>query len=115
MRYSFMLPKTEEHITAKWFIYLIWKSLKKNHPKLIAVESNLIHFIIHDLQAKHPEIKLTHGWFVWGPYYPAIDDVLVEEGFMDVKYHQMNPNGENTMMEKLIRCGCHDGTTKKND
>jgi hypothetical protein len=101
-------PNPEEYKTAEYLIYCIIKEIRKQHPKLKSVESNLFHFIIHDIQKKLPkEIKLAHGWYYWGPYYPVVDDVLVDNGAMDAKYHQMNPKCDHTMPEYMIDCDCH--------
>jgi hypothetical protein len=77
------------------------KESASEHGKTIKyIDSNLFHFIIYDVCKKDPDIELTRGWYLHGPYIPAVDDVLVEMG-MDPKYHQLNGT-DTSMCEKMI-------------
>lgn len=59
------------------------------------IDSNVIHFMLHRIVDAHPPKenlsckKLSCGWFYHGIYFPLLDDILVEDGLMDKKYHQL--------------------------
>lgn len=96
---------SNEEMLIKSMIHTIMETLKKQHPKLKKVDSNLFHFIIYRV-AKKDNLEISSGWFKHGPYCPVVDDVLVEMG-MDKAQHQMY--GDEEIMEKCIECDCHDG------
>lgn len=99
----------KERDIVKGIIILIHKQLKKQHPKLTKVDSNLFHFIVYDV-AEKCKLPITRGWFINGKYCPVVDDILIEMG-MDKSQHQLY--GDETPMERLIECECH--KYKKNE
>ncbi len=103
--YKMLKKEDEEYKTARWLIAAIWRELFKVHPKLKSVDSNFFHFVVYDVLQEHPELKLTNGWYYWGPYIPAVDDVLVEEGMLEAQKHQMNPDCKHEFSEMV--CECH--------
>jgi len=82
------MNEEKEKTIARYLIQEIWKNLKKREPNLKSIDSNVFHFIIYSI-AEKCKLSLTRGWFYWGGYVPAVDDVLVEDGMMEKKYHQM--------------------------
>ncbi len=94
----------KEYNIAGYLVVNICKSLKKKHPKLIKVDSNLFHFIIYDV-AKKCKLSISRGWFKHGGYCPVVDDVLIDFKMMDKSQHQMYGNEQ--IMEKIIECDCH--------
>lgn len=94
----------KELALTKSVIIQIYKHLKKAHPKLIRVDSNLFHFIVYKV-AEKCKLPITRGWFKHGPYCPVVDDVLIEMNVMDKSQHQMY--GNEVPMEKVIECKCH--------
>lgn len=93
----------KDYALAKGIVLKIASELKKQHPKLIRVDSNLIHFMAYDVIEKC-KLPISRGWFKWGKYVPVVDDVLVDLG-MDKSQHQMY--GNEVPMETMIECGCH--------
>ncbi len=73
-----------EKILIKHFICVFLKNMKTK-----TVDSDRIHFVIHKLNKMHPELNLTGGWYINGPYYPCIDDMLIEMKLMKECDHQL--------------------------
>lgn len=94
----------KEKVIAKGIIVLVIRQLKREHPKLIKVDSNLLHFIVYDV-AKKLGLPISRGWFKNGKYCPVVDDILIKMGIMDKSQHQLY--GDEVPMEKVIECGCH--------
>ena len=94
----------DEWNLVKWLIIHIHKQLDKEHPKLKRIDSNLIHFIVHEI-AEKCKLPITRGWFKHGPYYVTVDDVLIKDFGMDKSQHQIY--GNEKIMEKFIECDCH--------
>lgn len=101
---SVKMNKKEEYNLVKCMVLTIYKFLKKEHPKLIRVDSNLFHFIVYEV-AKKMKLPIARGWFKHGPYIQILDDVLIDLGWMDKSQHQLH--GDEKIMEKIIECGCH--------
>lgn len=94
----------EEIENAKPLINLIYAELRKQHPKIRKVDSNLFHFCLYRLHKKGM-INLSFGWFKHGPYCISIDDALVDMKIMDKEQHQLY--GNEKIMKKVIECDCH--------
>ena len=84
----------EQKVFCQFVIHSVLKNLQKKEPKIVKIDSNVIHFIIYDIQKKlKPNSKdwqIPFGWFIHGLYSPLIDDMLVEMKVMDKKYHQLD-------------------------
>jgi len=102
----------KEYELAKHIVLSLLAQLKKNHPKLTKVDSNLIHFMAYEV-IKKEKLTISNGWFKNGPYVPVIDDILINLGIMDESQHQIR--GDETPMTKWIECECHNnkGDLKK--
>jgi hypothetical protein len=96
----------KEKLIARYLVGRILQEQKKKHPKLKKVESNYIHILVNEV-VKKCNLPLSGGWFKYGPYYPVVDDVLVELG-MDPKEHQLYGD-DNIIMKYCIECDCHKG------
>ena len=94
----------KEYTLVKYIVLTLIAQLKKNHPKLIKFDSNVIHFMVYDVAEKE-KLPITRGWYVHGPYVPIVDDILVDLGYMVKSEHQMY--GNEKMLEKLFECECH--------
>ena len=94
------IPKEEVEIAKMLVLHTINLLHKKYKRPMKSFDSNLMHFIIYEV-SKEMDIKLTSGWYIHGPYVPAVDDALVELGMMDPKYHQWTGT-DNSVHEPLI-------------
>lgn len=94
----------EEKEVAKVLILLTCKALTKVYgkKKIKLIESNMFHFIIYQVIKENSAVKLTNGWYIHGPYIPAVDDALIEMGMMESKYHQITGSEGGHIMDKLV-------------
>ncbi len=100
----------KEYKIAKFLVVRLVQEMRKKHPKLKALDSNIIHFMISNVTKKQ-KIKLSGGWFKHGPYFPVVDDVLIDLGWMKESEHQLY--GDEKPMEEWIKCDCHKLNTPK--
>jgi hypothetical protein len=103
----FLSPRDERQ-RAKRLIVTIMKGIEATSGKKVkTIESNIIHFIAHDVMKTIPEKeRLSCGWFHYGPYYLSIDDALVEMKILKPEYHQMGEHLNRTaIFEKGIEFG----------
>lgn len=78
---------------------------KEKKKKIKRIDSNLFHFIIHDLIKKSddPTLKsVTCGWYKHGPYIAAVDSYMVLAGGMEEHQHQLHKKSKEHMLESMI-------------
>lgn len=90
---------------ARVLIIAIYKRIKEEHPKLRAIDSNIFHWLIFEINKKC-KLGLSYSYFHHGAYVQAVDDALVEMNLMDKKCHQFNGT-DTRIMFPLILCDCH--------
>jgi hypothetical protein len=95
-------PKEEVEL-AKALVAAVFKEVESRAPKgetIKCMDSNMFHFIIYAV-AEAKKLNLSRGWYIHGPYVPAVDDALVEMGVMDLKYHQTRGT-DSTIFEPMV-------------
>ena len=85
------LWKPSEEPSRQLIRYMITKIFVEQQKQGVkSIDSNIFHFIIYDVAQKVPGMNdlIPFGWYVHGPYSPWVDDVLVQDFGLELKYHQ---------------------------